>query len=102
MTWADRNLAELREGNISQCRPRGGSMRGRIESGQQVTLDPTIEPKINDAVMCRCKGNIYIHLVKAIQGHGDKRRFLIGNNRGGTNGWVSRNGIFGVVTEVTD
>ena len=102
MSWADRNIAELREGKITQCRPRGGSMKGRIESGPLVTIDPTIEPKVDDAVMCRCKGNVYTHLVKALQGHGDKRRFLIGNNRGGTNGWVSRNGIFGVVTEVTD
>jgi len=40
--------------------------------------------------------------VKAVQGHGKKRRFLIGNNRGGINGWVSRNGVFGVVTKVAD
>jgi len=75
-------------------------MRGRIESGQLVTLDPSLEPKIGDAVLCRCKGNVYIHLVKAIQGHGEKRQYLIGNNRGGTNGWTSA--IYGVVTEVTD
>ena len=102
MSWADRNIAELREGKVSQCRPHGGSMRGRIESGQLVTLDPNVEPVMGNAVMCRCKSNIYVHLVKAVQGHGEKRRYLIGNNRGGTNGWVSRNAIFGVVTEVTD
>lgn len=100
MSWADRTIQELQEGKISQCRPHGGSMRGRIESGQLVTLDPNMEPSLNDAVLVRCKGNVYVHLVKAMQGHGDKRRFLIGNNRGGTNGWVSRNSIFGVVTEV--
>ena len=42
------------------------------------------------------------HLVKAIQGHGAKRRYLIGNNRGGINGWVARRAIHGVVTKVED
>jgi SOS-response transcriptional repressor LexA len=100
MTWADRTIRELKEGNVSQCRPHGGSMRGRIESGQLVTLDPNLEPKVGDAVLCRVKGNTYVHLVKAVQGHGDKRRYLIGNNRGGTNGWTST--IYGVVTDVRD
>ena len=75
-------------------------MRGRIESGQLVTLKPGREPSVGDAVLCRVKGNVYIHLVKAVQGHGEKRRFLIGNNRGGTNGWTAT--VYGVVTEVTD
>lgn len=100
MSWADRTIQELQEGKISQCRPHGGSMRGRIESGQLVTLDPNIEPTIGDAVLVRCKGNVYVHLVKSLQEQKGKRRFLIGNNRGGTNGWVSRDAIFGVVTEV--
>jgi len=100
MSWADRSIAELREGNVSQCRPHGGSMRGRIESGQLVTLDPNQTPEVGDAVLCRCKGNVYIHLVKAVQGHGENRRYLIGNNRGGTNGWTTT--IYGVVTKVTD
>ncbi|NJK32242.1 MAG: hypothetical protein HC927_07445 [Deltaproteobacteria bacterium] len=77
-------------------------MRGRIESGQLVTLDPTREPDVDDSVLCRCKGNVFVHLVKAIQGHGDKRRYLIGNNRGGLNGWVGRTAIYGVVTDVRD
>ncbi len=77
-------------------------MRGRIESGQLVTLDPSREPEVADAVLCRCKGNVYVHLVKAIQGHGDARRFLIGNNRGGINGWVGRAAIYGVVIAVGD
>jgi len=75
-------------------------MRGRIESGQLVTLDPNLEPDVGDAVLCRVKGSTYIHLVKAVQGHGSSRRFLIGNNRGKTNGWTTT--IYGVVTEVSD
>jgi hypothetical protein len=100
MSWADACITKLRAGEVAHCRPHGGSMRGRIESGQRVTLDPSLEPAVDDAVLCRCKGNVYVHLVKAIQGHGDSRRFLIGNNRGGINGWIGRQAIHGVVTDV--
>lgn len=104
MSWADRTIEELRAGNIARCRPHGNSMKGRIESGQLVTLDPSLEPKVGDAVMCRCKGSVYIHLVKAVTDHvlPEKRRYQIGNNRGHINGWVRRNSIFGVVTNVED
>jgi hypothetical protein len=102
MSWAARTIEALAAGEIAQCRPHGSSMRGRIESGQLVTLDPRPEPQVDDAVLCRCKGNVYLHLVTAIRGHGEARRYLIGNNRGGTNGWVSRTAIFGVAVAVDD
>jgi hypothetical protein len=102
MSWADGCIAKLRAGQIAQCRPHGNSMRGRIASGQLVTPDPAREPEIDDAVLCRCKGNVYVHLIKAISGHGGQRRFLIGNNRGGINGWVGRTAIYGVVIDVRD
>lgn len=39
----------------------------------------------------------YLYLVKAIQ----SERYLIGNNRGGINGWVSRQrAIFGRATRI--
>jgi hypothetical protein len=46
---------------------------------------------VDDIVLCRVKGNQYLHLVKAIQGE----RFQIGNNRGGINGSITRRQIFG-------
>ncbi len=73
-------------------------MRGRINSGQLVTLDPARTPEVGDAVLCRVRGNVYLHLVKAIQGHGEKRRYLIGNNLGKINGWTST--VYGVATKV--
>jgi hypothetical protein len=102
MSWADRTIDELRAGRIAQCRPHGGSMRGRIESGQLVTLDPSLEPEVGDAVLCRCRGAVYVHIVKARRGSAEAQSFLIGNNRGGINGWVRRSAIFGVVTRVED
>lgn len=75
-------------------------MRGRIESGQLVTLDPNLEPKVGDAALVRVRGNTYIHLVKAIQGTGKNKRYLIGNNHGRINGWTTT--VYGVVVKVED
>lgn len=68
-------------------------MRGKIESGQLSTVMPvhsaTLE--VGDIVLCRVRGNEYLHIVKAITGG----RFQIGNNRGLVNGWIGANAIFG-------
>jgi hypothetical protein len=80
-------------------------MRGRIESGQRVTVvpdDDEREPQVGDAVLCRVHGRCFLHLVKAVQGHGAHRRFLIGNNRGGINGWIPRRAIYGRCVAVED
>ena len=74
-------------------------MRGRIESGQLCTVAPIDDVaalSVGDIVLCKVRGNEYLHLVKAIQ----DRRFLIGNNRAGTNGWIGANGIFGRLIRV--
>lgn len=68
-------------------------MSGKIESGQLCTVEP-IDPaviEVGDIVLCKVKGHEYLHLVKAIQG----KRFLIGNNRGRINGWITANAIYG-------
>ena len=68
-------------------------MTGRIESGQLCTVAPVESStlQVGDIVLCRVHGSEYIHLIKAIQGE----RFQIGNNRGGINGWIGSNSIFG-------
>jgi hypothetical protein len=98
MGWASHYISKLRAGEAVSFRPRGGSMRGRIESGQLCTVVP-IDPatlEVGDIVLCKVKGNEYLHIVKAIQGG----RFQIGNNRGLINGWIGANGIFGRCTRV--
>lgn len=44
-------------------------MVGKIESGQLCTVEPLGErvPVVGEIVLCRVKGNQYLHLVKAIQ-----------------------------------
>ena len=68
-------------------------MAGKIESGNLCTVAPvqTEDLQVGDIVLCKVGGSQYLHLVKAIQG----QRFQIGNNRGGINGWIGANGIYG-------
>jgi hypothetical protein len=93
MGWADGHIARLARGETIRFRPRGHSMTGKIASGELCTVEPLAERVLvtGDIVLCRVKGNQYLHLVKAIQGE----RYQIGNNRGGINGWVTRRQIFG-------
>ena len=94
MGWASHYIENLRAGETVSFRPRGASMSGKIESGQLCTVAPVADPStlaVGQIVLCTVKGNQYLHLIKAIQG----KRFQIGNNRGGINGWIASNGIHG-------
>jgi hypothetical protein len=72
-------------------------MSGRVESGQLVTLAPAQQLTVGKVVLVRVKGNVYLHLVKAIRQSKNGERYLIGNNRGRLNGWVGRHSIYGVM-----
>ena len=97
MTWASRHIAVLLRGETVQFRPRGHSMAGRVSDGQLVTVTPISDPlKIDDIVLCRVNGRDYLHLVKAIS----DGRALIGNNKGGVNGWTSLKNVFGRVVRI--
>jgi hypothetical protein len=93
MGWATQYIAALQRGETVQFRPRGHSMRGKVESGQLCTVEPVDAATLQagDIVLCKVNGRQYLHLVKAVQGG----RFQIGNNRGKINGWVSANCIYG-------
>ena len=100
MGWVNDALKELKAGRSVKIRPHGGSMRGRIESGQEVTLSPVKSEglAVDDVVLVHWKGNFLLHLIKEINGD----QILIGNNIGKENGWVSFRDVFGKVTEVND
>jgi hypothetical protein len=100
MGWASIYISRLQVGETVAFRPRGSSMKGKIESGQLCTVAP-VDAKVlavGDIVLCRVRGSEYLHLVKAISGD----RYQIGNNRGGINGWISEDGIFGRLVNVGD
>ena len=76
---------------------KGNSMVPLIKSGQDHKVEPatweTVE--VGDIVYCKVKGNFYTHLVKS---KNDSKGCLIGNNKGGINGWTKQ--VFGKVIEV--
>ena len=98
MSWAHFAKEKLGRGETVQVRPRGHSMRGKVNDGDLVTLEPcdpdTLD--VGDVVLVRVRGTDYLHLIKAV----DRGRFLIGNNQGGTNGWVGRHAIHGKAVRV--
>lgn len=99
MSWATHYIEKLKNGETVQFRPRGNSMKGKIDSGQLVTVAPVggIELKKGDIVLCKVNGSQYLHLIKAIQGE----RYQIGNNIGRINGWITQNFIYGICTGVS-
>jgi hypothetical protein len=98
MGWATEYIKRLQSGETVQFPPRGHSMKGKIDSGQLCTVEPvdTGTVEVGDIVLCKVHGCQYLHLVKAKQGD----RFLIGNNRGRTNGWISGGAIYGKCVRV--
>jgi hypothetical protein len=100
MGWAVHYIAKLLAGETVSFRPRGHSMRPRIESGQLCTVEPvdTASLAVDDIVLCKVRGAEYLHLIKAIR----DEQFQIGNNRGGINGWIGARSIFGKLVKVED
>ena len=90
-------LERLLNGETFTTSEKGNSMVPLIKSGQEHILSPISieEVEVGDIVYCKVKGNFYTHLVKAIN---KDQGLLIGNNRGGINGWT-RN-VYGKVIEV--
>lgn len=98
MSWAAFAKNALRRGETVQIKPRGHSMKGKVNDGDLVTLEP-VQPEtlaVGDIVLVRVHGSDYLHLIKAI----DSGRFQIGNNRGGINGWVGAGAIYGKATKI--
>jgi hypothetical protein len=100
MGWVTEALEELRQGGPAKVRPQGGSMRGRIESGQLVTLKPvdTSKVSVKDIVLVRWKGSYILHIVKDVR----DKDVLIGNNLGKINGWASLEDVVAIVTDVEE
>lgn len=77
----------------------GNSMLPLLKSRQSVICEPITEEttlKKRDIVLCKVKGHHYLHLIHGIR---NDNEYLIGNNRGRMNGWISRSQIYGKVVE---
>ena len=73
-------------------------MKGKIKSGELVTVEPIGDRKLKkgDIVLCKVNSAQYLHLIKAIQGD----RYQIGNNIGRINGWIGISAIYGICTQI--
>lgn len=97
MGWADEAIERLKSGQVAKVRLRGQSMSGKIEENELVTLSPLTKPlKVGDVVLVKVKGTLYLHMIKAL----NNGRYQIGNNRGGIDGWVKADAIYGIVTRI--
>ena len=98
MSWVKEAISKLSEGENAKVRPHGGSMRGRIESGQLVTLEPVNfnDVNVDDIIFLKWKNNYLLHIVK----EKSDDQVLIGNNIGKINGWVPANLVIGRVINV--
>ena len=100
MNWRE-HQKKLIDGETIQFRPQGNSMVPLIGCGDLITVEPAAEPlKKGDIVFCKVHGKFYVHLIKSITQHADKFRYQIGNNKGGVNGTIGIDRIFGKVTNV--
>lgn len=89
-------LDRLLNGETFITSEKGNSMTPLIKSGQNHKLSPVKweDCDINDIVYCKVNGRYYTHLVKGKS----ERGLLIGNNKGGINGWTKE--VYGRVIEV--
>lgn len=72
-------------------------MTGKISSGQLCTVAPLDRnPQPGDIVLCRVRGNQYLHLISGVRGD----QYQISNNHGFVNGWTSRKQIYGILIKV--
>jgi len=92
----NQKLDRLKKGESFYTNERGNSMTPIIKSGQVHKLAPAKLEEVNvgDIVYCKVRGHFYTHLIKAKSNKG----CLIGNNKGGINGWTKQ--IFGKVIEI--
>ena len=97
--WASAAQESLLRGQSVRVRPRGHSMRGRIEDGDVVTLEPCTPDLIaaGDIVLAKVRGWLQVlHQVLRCE----PGRFLIGTTAGREDGWVAAEEVFGRVVDV--
>ena len=57
-------------------------------SEDEITEETELNKK--DIVLCKVKGHYYLHLIHSIKTNKKGSSYLIGNNHGHMNGWISR------------
>lgn len=93
-------LKTLQEKGEVTFKPHGNSMSPKIHSGDEVTVKqvPLSVYRIGDAVYCKVKGSVFLHLITAIDETGN--RYQISNNHGHVNGWATAGNMYGVCIKI--
>ena len=94
-------IEQLQAGETIQFRPVGNSMTPRVESGALVTVEPIKDHSLierGDVVLCKVRGNVYLHLVSAVK----DGQFQISNNHGHINGWTSAAKVYGKLVKMEE
>lgn len=95
---------KLKDNYSVEFRPKGNSMSPIIKSGQLVRVRSMKfynQPlKVGDVVLCRVKGNIYLHKISSIKSKNKTDFYQISNNRGFVNGWIGKDKVYGILTKV--
>ena len=103
MGWVADALNALEAGRNAEVRPIGGSMKGRIESGDLVTIAPVGDREVQpgDVVFVRWKASYLLHFAKEISRPASGVALvLIANNLGRENGWTELRDVVGIVVSV--
>ena len=90
-----RAIKELDEKGETSLKVSGNSMSPLIKTKSALVLKKTNDYQTGDAVLCKVKGNIYVHKITRIDAEG---RYLISNNKGHDNGWTKN--VYGRVIKV--
>lgn len=100
MGWATKYIESLSNNIAIEFRPYGKSMEPIIKSGALVKVEPinTHTLKKGDIVLCIVKGKEYLHKIKKIT----SSFYLIENNKGRENGWISSKDIYGICTSINN
>lgn len=95
-------IEKLQAGESVSIRPKGNSMRGKVDSGDIILIEPCRSEDLipGDVVLVKVRGIIYLHLIKAYKLSKGEVSFQIGNNIGGINGWVGPNAIYGKAIKI--
>lgn len=99
MSWADKHIADLKEGMVVVAKPSGNSMQPLIFSKDSVLIAPPENIQVGDIVLCKVMGKVLLHKVKYIAKNGNDIKYMICNNKGYENGWTKA--IYGKALAVT-
>jgi hypothetical protein len=91
---------QVQDGQQVTVTPRGHSMKGIVPDRAEVDVCPCDPGRLEagDVVLVKVNGRVYLHKVLAVDHR--RQRALIGNNRGGTNGWTSWRQVAGIAVRV--